>query len=126
VRSERPQSVLHAMAKLRQHILVDVLWTLRDEENAHTLRANKTNDLLNLIEQRLARPVENQMRFVEEENELRLVQVADFGQLVIQRREHPQHERAEKIRLVLNVLELEDADQSLPIPLLHEIVDIEL
>src|SRR5688572_15204690 len=57
---------------------MDVLGTLRDEEHANTLRPNQPYDLLDLIEQPLARIVEDQMRLVEEEHELWLVNVASL------------------------------------------------
>ena len=45
---------------------------------------------------------------------------------MIERGEHPQHERAEEIGLVLDVLQLEDADQALSVALLHQVVNVEL
>src|SRR5687767_4064944 len=106
---------------------MDVLGTLRDEEHANTLRPNQPYDLLDLIEQPLARIVEDQMRLVEEEHELWLVNVANLRELVVQSSQHPQHERAEQVRLVLYVLQLENAYQSPPVTLnLHQVLQVEL
>jgi hypothetical protein len=50
------------------------------------------------------------MRLVEEEAQLRLRQVADLGQRLVQLGEHPEHERAEQARLVHDVAQLENGD----------------
>src|SRR6266550_5807345 len=66
------------------------------------------------------------MRLIEEEHQFRFIDVAYFRKLVIESREHPQHERTEESWLVLDVLELENAYQSFPLALLHQIMDVEL
>jgi hypothetical protein len=44
---------------------------------------------------------------------------------VIERRQHPQHEGAEEIGLILDVLEFQNTYQPLPVPHLHEVVNVE-
>jgi hypothetical protein len=66
------------------------------------------------------------VRFVEEEHELGLVDIADLRQLVIEAREQPHHERREQRRLVLHVRELERAHQALAVALLHQVLELEL
>ena len=78
---ERAQRVLHPVAELREHVRRDVLRALRDEEDADALRADQPHHLLDLLEERLARVVEQQVRLVEEEHELGLLEIADLGQL---------------------------------------------
>ena len=47
--------------------------------------------------------------------------------MVVERREHPQHERREQRRLVLHVTQLEHAHEASPVALgLHEVIDVEL
>ena len=111
VRREGAQRVLHAVPELREHVGRDVLRGLRDEEDADALRADQPHHLLDLREKGLARVVEEQVRLVEEEDQLRLVDVADLRQLVVEPREHPHHEGREERGLVLHVRQLEDAHQ---------------
>src|SRR5687768_13091978 len=67
------------------------------------------------------------MGLIEEEHELWLVYVADLRQLVIESRQHPQHERAEQVGFVLDILQLENAYQSSSVTLyLHQILQVEL
>ena len=80
-RRERAQRVLHAVAELAEHLVGDVERILRDEEHADALAADQPHDLLDLLEQRRRRVAEQQVRLVEEEHELRLVAVADLGQV---------------------------------------------
>src|SRR5688572_9723562 len=118
--------MLDPVAELRQDRIRYVPRTLRDEENANALGANEPNDLLDLVEKRVARVLEQQVRLVEEERELRLVHVADFGQLVEQRRQHPQHERREQRRPLLHVLQFENADETTAIPFdLEQVIEVE-
>ena len=95
-RRERAQRVLHAVAELAEHGVGNVERILRDEIHADALRANEPHDLLDLLEQRFRRVGEQQMRFVEEEHEPRLVRVADLGQPLEQLREHPEQEASRR------------------------------
>ena len=85
--------MLHAVAELREHGVGHVERVLRDEIDADALGADEADDLLHGIQQRLGRVVEQQVRLVEEEDELGLIGVAHLGQLLEQLRQHPQQER---------------------------------
>ena len=85
--------MLHAVAELAQHRLGHIQRVLRHEIDADALRSDEPYDLLDLFEQRLGRIVEQQVRLVEEEDEFRLVGVADFGELFEEFRQQPQQER---------------------------------
>ena len=76
--------MLHAVAELAEDLGRDVLRALGHEEDADPLRPDEPHDLLHRIEERLARVVEEQVRLVEEEDELRLLDIADLGQLVVE------------------------------------------
>ena len=79
-RREGAQRVLHAIAELAQHLVRDIQRVLRDEVDADALGADQPHHLLDLLQQRLRRVVEQQVRLVEEEHQLRLVEIADFRQ----------------------------------------------
>ena len=64
------------------------------------------------LEERLRRIREQQVRLVEEEDELRLVEVADLGQLLEELREQPHQRGREQRRPVLHRRELERADHT--------------
>ena len=72
-RREGAQRVLHAVAELRRHLVRHVERILGDEIDADALGADQPHHLLDLVEQRLGRVGEQEMRLVEEEHELRLV-----------------------------------------------------
>ena len=57
-----------------------VVGILGDEIHPDPLGADQPRHLLDLVHQRLRRVVEQQMRLVEEEDELRLLGVAHLGQ----------------------------------------------
>ena len=88
--------MLDAIAELAQHGLRHVERVLRHEIDADSLGSNEPHDLLDLVQQLLRRIGKEQMRLVEEENELRLVRIADFRQPLVQLGQEPQeHGRIE-------------------------------
>ena len=84
--------MLDAVAELPQNAHGNVAGVLGDEIHADALRANQPDDLLQRFQQRLGAVVEEQVRLVEEEHHARLVQIAAFGQQLVQLRQHPQQE----------------------------------
>ena len=104
--------MLHARAELREHVAGHVLRGLRHEEDADALRADEPHGLGDLREEVLRRVVEEQVRLVEEEHELGLVEVADLGQVVEEVGEQPHEERRVQRRLVGDAGHLEQADDA--------------
>ena len=97
-RRERAQRVLHAVAELPEDGVGHVRRVLRDEVHADALRANQADDLLDLLDERRRRIVEQQVRFVEEEDERRLLRIADLRQPLEQLRQHPEQKRRVELR----------------------------
>jgi len=81
--------VLDAVSELAEDLVWHVIRELRAEVHAHALRPDDPDHLLHALAQGRRRVVEQQMRLVEEEDELRLVEVAHFGQVFKQFREEP-------------------------------------
>jgi len=77
------RNVLQAVTELSENIFVDVFRALSDEENANALRSDQSNDLLDLIEQRFARTIEDEVRLIEEEDQLGFVEITDLGQVLL-------------------------------------------
>jgi hypothetical protein len=73
--------VLQPVAELAEDRLRHVVGQLRAEINADAFRADQPHDLLDALQERGRRVVEQQVRLVEEEHELRLVEIADLGQV---------------------------------------------
>ena len=122
-RREGAQRVLHAVAELRQHLVRHVERVLRDEIDADALGADQPHHLLDLVQQRLGRVVEQQMRLVEEEHELRLVGIADFRQLLEQLRQQPQQERRVEPRVLHQLVGGEDVDDAAAVAVgAHEVL----
>jgi hypothetical protein len=91
-RGEGAQGVLDAVAELAEDLFRHIQRVLRDEIDADALGADQADDLLDLVGQRLRRIGKQQVGFVEEENELGLVEVAGFRQLLEQFGEQPEQE----------------------------------
>ena len=109
VRGERAQRVLDARTQLGQHGIGHIGGQLGAEEHAHALGTDQLDRLLDLIHERLGGVLEQQVRLVEEEHQLGLVDVADLGQVVEQVGQHPHQERREHHRAGGLVAELEEA-----------------
>ena len=65
----RAQLVLDTRTQLCEHILGNVLGSLRDEEDADTLRPDEPHRLRHGLKEGLRSTGEEQMSFVEEEHE---------------------------------------------------------
>ena len=107
--------MLHPVAQLPQHVVGHIRRVLRDEEHAHTLGPDQAGDLFDLVHQHLRRAVEQQMRLVEEEYELRLVGVADLWQHLEQFRQQPQQEGRVKLGRAHQLVGGQDVDLPAPV-----------
>ena len=94
--------VLHPVAQLAQHVVGHVVGVLGAEIDADALGPDQPRHLLDLVHQRLGRVVEQQVRLVEEEHQLRLVGIAHLGQLLEQFRQQPQQEGRVKPRAAIS------------------------
>src|SRR4029078_6416212 len=79
-----------------------------NEINANALRPDQAHDLLDLVQQRFGRIGEQKMRLVEEEHELRLGGIADFGKLLEQLRQKPEEKRGVEPRALHELVRGED------------------
>src|SRR5690606_22704252 len=98
---------------------------LRDEVHADALRANEAHDLLDLLDERFRRIVEEQMRLVEEEHEARLLQISDLGQMLEELREQPQQEHAVDTRRMEKLVRGKNIHDAAVAVAPQEIVDVE-
>ena len=89
---ESAQGVLHLHPELAENIIRNVGRHLGAEKNADAFGANQFDHRLDFIEERLLGVIENQMRFVDEEHELRFVHVADFRERGVELGEQLEHE----------------------------------
>ncbi len=107
---------MNAQAQLRQHVIRQIRRRLGDEIHANTLGTNQTHHLLQAFLQRLGRVAEEQVRFIEEQRQQRLVSIAALGQLLEQLGQQPQQERCVNLwRLVHQPTGVEQMDASTPI-----------
>ena len=109
---ERAQRVLDARAELAEHLAREVLRVLGDEEDADALGADQAHGLRDRVEERVGGVVEEQVRLVEEEHELGLVEVAGLRQVLEQLGEQPHQRGREQRRLVLHARQLEAGDHA--------------
>ena len=82
--------MLHSVAELAGDGVGNVDRVLGDEIHADTFRPNQPHDLFNLLQQRLGRIVEQQMRFIKKEAQHRLVGVANLWEVLKQLAQQPQ------------------------------------
>ena len=71
------------------------------------------------------RVLEQQVRLVEEEHQLGLVEVAHLGQRLEQLGQHPQQEGGVQARRVQQLVGRQDVDHALALDRLHEVADVE-
>ena len=79
-RGKSAESVLDPVAELTEHDIGHVQRVLADEVDADALGPNQAHDLLDLVLQRIRAIGKEQVRLVEEEDQLRLLGIADLGQ----------------------------------------------
>ena len=70
--------MLYAVAELSQHVVRNIGRVLRNKPDADAFRADQADHLFNLIQQNLWRIVKQQVRLVEEEDQLGFVEIAGF------------------------------------------------
>src|SRR5690606_33157256 len=75
---EGAKRMLHFQTELGKDRRRNIHWILRAEEYSDSFRANEFDDCLDLLHQRIACFLEDQVRLVDEEYEFRLVEVAFF------------------------------------------------
>ena len=120
------QRVLDPVAELAQHRLRNVERILGHEEHAHALGADQPDHLLDLVEQRLGRVVEQQVGLVEEEDHLGLVAIADLGQALEELGQQPEQEAAVELGRVQQPVGGQDVHHAAPLGVgLHQVVDVQ-
>jgi hypothetical protein len=86
------QCVLYAVAELAQDHVGHVVGILRAEIDANAFRADQSNNLLDSLLQGRRAVIEQQVRFVEDEDQLGLIEIADLGKRLEQFGKQPQQE----------------------------------
>ncbi len=104
----------------------DVERVLADEVNADAFRADQADDLFDFIRERFLDIGEEQVRFIEEENQLGFLGVAHFGQALEEFREEPEQEgRVNFRRLLHEAVGGENIDHAAAVLRLHEVIQIQ-
>ncbi len=104
--------MLDPRTELGQNGIGHIGGQLGAEEHAHTLGADEFHRLLDLLQEGLGGVLEQQVGLVEEEHQLGLVDVADFGEFVEQFGQHPHQERGEHRRTGGLIAHLEQGDDA--------------
>src|SRR5215469_14893574 len=84
--------MLHSVAQLSEDLVRHVDRVLRDEVNAHALRADEADNLLYLVFDHLGQISEEQVCFVEEKDQLWFFRIANFGKFFEEFRQQPEKE----------------------------------
>ena len=115
LRGERAHGVLHPVAELGEHHVGQVGGELGDEEHADALRADQADRLGHRVEEGVGGAVEQQVGLVEEEDQGRLLGVADLGEALEQLGQHPHQEGREERRLARDVDQVQHRDDPAPV-----------
>ena len=125
-RGESSESMLNTIPELAENVVRDVTRILCDEINADAFRADESHHLLDGLQQRRRNVVEEQMRFVEKENQLRLFHIADLWQSLEQLRQQPQQQRGIHARRLHELVRCKDVDYAATVRIgLDQIVEIQ-
>lgn len=119
------QGVLYAVAHLSENGVGDVDGVLGAEIDSYAFGADETDNLFDAFLQRLVGVVEQQVGFVEEEYQLGFVEVADFGQLLVEFAEEVEQEGGVDFGGVDDLVGSEDVDDALAVLGLQEIEDVD-
>src|SRR5437879_6147121 len=117
--------MLDAVAELSQRRVRNVAWILRDEIHANALGPNEAHDLLDLVEQNFWRIGEQQMRFVEKENELGLLGIADLRQALVELGQQPEQYRGVELRRVQQPVGRQNVHDAAAAARLQQIIDVQ-
>ena len=117
--------MLDPIAQLPKHLVGDVDRVLRHEVHAHSLRSDQAHHHLHLLHERGRRVGEEQVRLVEEEHELRLLEVPDLREILEQLREQPEEERGVEPRVHHQLVGRQHVDHALAVDGLHEVRDVQ-
>ena len=96
-----------------------------DEIYAYAFGAYQPHNELDALKQDFGCFVKQQVGFVKEKNQFGFFQVAHFGQLLKQLREHPQQKRGIQARGLQQAVGGEYVDYALAVYGLHQVVDVE-
>ena len=113
------------VTQLTQNVFRNIHRVLGDEVDADSLGTDQSDDLLYLRHQRLGCVVEQQVRLVEEEDELRLVQVSHLRQLVVDGGQEPHQEGGIEPWVVVELIRREDVEHTL-LGVVHSLRDEEI
>ena len=116
--------MLRPVAELAQHHVRHIKGVLGDEIDAHALGADEPHHLLDGRHQILRRAVKQEMRFIEEEDQLRLVGVAHFRERFEEFGEHPQQKGRVELGAAHELVGGQHIDDPAPVPVgADEILD---
>src|ERR1700745_993353 len=96
--------MLHAIAELAKNNFWKIERILTDEVNADAFGTDQPHHLLNFLFNCRLDVCEQQMRFIEKENELWFLWIANFGKVFEQLRQHPEQKRRVNFRRLLHQL----------------------
>ena len=84
--------MLDTVSELTKDYIRDVERILADKIYADTLRTDQSDNLFDLLHQRVRRVIKEQVSLVEEEDHLRLLEISHFRQVLVELGQHPEKE----------------------------------
>ena len=117
--------MLHAVAQLGEDIDRHVARNLGDEIDADALGADQADHLFDLVHQGFGGAVKEHVRFVEEEHELRQVEVSDFREFGVKLRHEPEQVGGVELRIKHQLVGGQDVHHAAAVFHGEEVFDIE-
>ena len=118
--------MLDTVAQLAQDFVRHVIRILRAEIHADALGTDDPHHLLHPLTQSRRRIVKKQMGFVEEENQLRLVEVADLRQVLEQLGQQPQQKARVQAWFQYELVRGKDVDDAAPAEIgAHQVIEFQ-
>ena len=117
--------MLDLVAELAHHPIRDVARVLGHKEDPDPLGADQLDRLLDPLQKVPGSIVKKHVRLVEEEDQLRLVQVPGLGQHLVQLRQHIQKKRRIHIRIHDQLPAVQDRDHPAAAVLLQKVLHVQ-
>ena len=104
--------MLNTVLELSQNRIRNITRALGYEVDADTLGTDETDDLVDLLDKEGRCIVKEQVRFIKEEYDLRLIEIANLRQILVELAHEPQEECRVEKRLVKELCRIENIDHS--------------
>ena len=118
--------MLYAIGELSEHAVGNIAGALGNEIDSDTFGSNQAHYLFDFVNQCSGRVFEHQMRFIEKHDQLGLLRIANFWQILKQFGQQPQQQRGIHDRFLHQLVGHQHVDKPFAIFVdLHQVIQFE-